>query len=105
MKSYLLSVLFFISLFANCQTQTKSLLISTNGVDSIKIGMSRPDVEKVMGTKLKPYILPDSILRSQDAAMIKNSCKDCNENLICNYKGVELLLTFFRYTTYQKSDF
>ena len=105
MKSYLLSFLSFISLLASCQTPTKSLLISTNGVDSIKIGMSKPDVEKAINAKLKPYIAPDSILKNQDTAIMKNACKDCSENWICNYKGIELLLTFFRYTMYQKSDF
>jgi hypothetical protein len=105
MKLYLLSISFCISFFASCQTPTKSLLISTDGVDSIKIGMSKPDVEKVINTKLKPYVTPDSILKNQDSAMMKDACKDCSENLVCNYKGVELLLTFFRYTMHQKSDF
>jgi hypothetical protein len=107
MKLYLLSLSFLVTLFASCQTktQTKPLLISTNGADSIKIGMSKPQVENVINAKLKPYVIPDSILIKQDTAMTKNACKDCNENLICDYKGVELLLTFFRYTMYQKSDF
>jgi hypothetical protein len=107
MKIYLLSLSFWVTLFASCQTNTeiKPLLISTNGIDSIKIGMSKPDIEKVIGVKLKPYILPASILKNQDTIMMKNVCKDCSENLVCNYKGVELLLTFFRYTMYQKSDF
>jgi hypothetical protein len=107
MKLYLLSLSFWVTLLASCQTNTeiKPLLISTNGIDSIKIGMSKPDIEKVIGIKLKPYILPDSILKNQDTTMMKNVCKDCSENLVCNYKGIELLLTFFRYTMYQKSDF
>jgi hypothetical protein len=105
MKSYLLSISFFISLFASCQTPVKSLLISTNGVDSIKIGMSKPDVEKVINAKLNPYLTSDSILKNQDTTIMKDACKDCSENFVCNYKGIELLLTFFRYTMYQKSDF
>ena len=107
MKIYLPSLCFLLALFASCQTQaqTKPLLISTNGVDSIKIGMSKPQVENIINAKLKPYIIPDSILKNQDTAMMKNACKDCSEILTCNYKGVEFLLTFFRYTMYQKSDF
>jgi hypothetical protein len=105
MKLYLLFISFFIFLFASCQTPAKPLLISTSGIDSIKIGMSKPTVEKVINARLKPYITPDSIQKKQDTAMLKNACKDCNENFTCNYNGVELLLTFFRYTMYQKSDF
>jgi hypothetical protein len=107
MKIYLLSISFVLTLFASCQTKTQTipLLISTSGVDSIKIGMSKPDVEKVINANLKPYMTPDSILTNQDTAMMKNDCKDCSENFACDYKGVELLLTFFRYTMYQKSDF
>lgn len=107
MKLYLLSLSFLVTLFSSCQTNTdiKPLLISTNGIDSIKIGMSKPDVEKIIREKLKPYRTPDSILKNLDTSMMKNACKDCSENFICNYKGVELLLTFFRYTMYQKSDF
>jgi hypothetical protein len=107
MKIYLLSLCFFTYSFASCQTkaQTKPLLISTNGVDSIKIGMSKPQVENIINAKLKPYIIPDSILKNQNTERMKNACKDCSENLICTYKGVEFLLTFFRYTMYQKSDF
>lgn len=105
MKIYLLSLL--LTLFTGCQTkaQTKPLVISTNGVDSIKIGMSKPQVENIINAKLQPYIIPNSILKNQDTAMMKNACKDCSENLICNYKGIEFLLTFFRYTMYQKTDF
>jgi hypothetical protein len=105
MKSYLLVISFFIFLFACCQTPAKPLIISTNGVDSIKIGMSKPAVEKVINAKLKSYVTPDSIQKKQDTAILKNACKDCNESFTCNYKGVELLLTFFRYTMYQKSGF
>ena len=106
MKLYYLS-LSLLFLFASYQTnaQTKPLVISTNGVDSIKIGMSKLQVENITKSKLKPYIMPDSILKSQDTAMMKYTCKDCSENLICNYKGVEFLLTFFRYTISKKSDF
>ena len=107
MKIYLLPLYFLLPLFVSCQTkaQTTPLLISTNGVDSIKIGMSKLQVENITNAKLKPYIILESILKNPDTAMMKNACKDCSENLIFNYKGVEFLLTFFRYTLYQKTDF
>jgi hypothetical protein len=82
------------------------LPISTNGVDEIKIGMSTSEVEKIFDSKLKlcTFIILDSILQIRDTVG-RQQCDSCYQNFIGTYKGVELVLTFFRYTTYEKSDF
>ena len=106
MRVYLLFLLLIIVL-VNYQTnaQTNPLLISTNGVDSIKLGMSKLQVENIVKSKLIPYSTFDSIIKNQDTTLMKNACNNCSEYLICNYKGVEFVLTFFRNIMSQKHDF
>jgi hypothetical protein len=67
--------------------------------------MSKKDVEDVINDTLAAFIVPDSILQKQDSSTMKSVCRECSESLTCKYTGVQLLLTFFRYTMYQKSDF
>ena len=82
----------FISIFSfsiSSYSQTNSIVISTDGIDSIKIGMSRKHVEAVTATKLKPYLQLDSVLNP----FIQYSRE--NKYYECDYKGLKLLLTFW----------
>jgi len=58
MKTLFLFVSIHLALQVECQNVR--LIISTKGIDSIKIGMSEMRVEKVIGAGLKPYIIPDA---------------------------------------------
>jgi hypothetical protein len=93
MKTFFLFISLCLTLQAECQNV--KLTISTKGIDSIKIGMSEMQVEKVMGGELKPYISPDA----------KQSTPDSNSEVFtCNYKGVELNLAFIKYTRNEKKE-
>ena len=85
MKTFFLFVL--IHLTSQIECQNVKLTISTRGIDSLKIGMSETQVEKIRGAALKPYISPDA----------KQSTPDPNIDVFtCNYKGVELHLVFIK---------
>ena len=91
MKAFFLFVCIHLILQVECQNA--KLTISTQGIDSLKIGMSEMQVEKVMGVELKPYIVP------------KQSTSDSNtEVFTCNYKGVELHFVFVKYTHNEKKQ-
>ncbi len=98
MKSFLPFFLIILSIKVN--SQNNKLIISTNGIDSIKIGMQKFEVEKVIGNKLKVSGIPD--LLNQDTAMKPTRNE---EYFTCKYKGANLVLIFFRFTLHKKSDF
>lgn len=77
-------------------------IISSNGVGSLKIGMSKMDVEGEIGGTLKPYAAPKAV-GMQDS--VAHACDSCSESFTCHYEGADFILTFFRFTMYIKSDF
>jgi hypothetical protein len=93
MKTFFLFISLHLALQVECQNV--KLTISTKGIDSIKIGMSEMQVEKVMGTELKPYISPDAKQTTPDPS---------TEVFTFNYKGVELHLVFIKYTRNEKKE-
>ena len=93
MKVFFLFVL--IHLTSQVECQNVKLTVSTQGIDSLKIGMSEMQAEKVIGSALKPYISPDA----------KQSTPDPNTDVFtCTYKGVELHLVFTKYTRNEKKE-
>jgi hypothetical protein len=107
MKIITVCLYVLLSVYGNAKEnqQLKPLLISPNGVDSIKIGMTKSEVEKITRVNLTPYNFVDSSTLNQDTSLRAHERQYAIERLTCNYKGVELILTFFRYTMRQKSDF
>ena len=103
MKTFVSVFLVFISFHAACQND--GFAISTSGLDSIKIGMSKSDVEKVVKTSLQPYLGPTSSIKDHDSAITTWGCENCTQKYVCRYKAVTLLLTFFRFTLYEHSDY
>jgi hypothetical protein len=93
MKTLFLLVLIHFTIQVECQHAT--LTISAQGVDSLKIGMSEMQAEKVMGAELKPYISPGANQNTPDSN---------TEVFNCNYKGVELHLVFIKYTLNEKKE-
>lgn len=93
MKVFLYVSFLFLTLCAS--SQNKKLIISADGIDSIKIGMSKIEVEKSINSKLQPYINHDSGFKKQDTAKINVTCEDCMGIFTCNYNGAELSLIFF----------
>src|SRR3954453_2818809 len=88
MKLFFLFVLMHLTFHVECQNV--KLTISTQGIDSLKIGMSEMQVKKVIGGELKPYINPNP--------------DPSTEVFTCNYKGVELHLVFLKYTRNEKKE-
>jgi hypothetical protein len=74
-------------------------MLSSNGLDAIKLGMSTTEVEKAIGGTLQPDT-PDSAAQ-KDSTL----CKECTQYYKCKYKDLTLALTFFRHTMYEKSDY
>jgi hypothetical protein len=103
MKIFLLFFLLFIFFHAECQKD--GFEISTNGLDSIKIGMSKGDVEKVLKTSLQFYDGSTSTIKDQDSAITKWGCNNCTQKYIVRYGTINLLLTFFRFTLYKQTDY
>jgi hypothetical protein len=101
-----ISFLAFLLFLLSCaDSQTTGLVISANGLDSIKIGMKKMEVEKVLGTPLEPYISSTSGISDPDSIVTTWGCENCTEKYICKYKTVTFLLTFFRFTLYKHTDY
>ena len=100
-----LSLCTILLLAIGCAGQDTKLILSSNGLDSVKIGMSIPEVERVIAGKLRLYVLPDSIPLLKDSAIRAAMCKDCSRIFTGIYKGVEVQWTFFRFTMYKQTDF
>ena len=103
MKVFISVFFVFISFHAACQKD--GFEISTIGLDSIKIGMSKGDVEKVVKTSLQPYLGSTSPIKDQDSAVTKWGCNNCTQKYIVRYGTINLLLTFFRFTLYKQTDY
>jgi hypothetical protein len=74
MKAFISVFLVFMSFHAACQKD--GFEISTSGLDSIKIGMSKGDVEKVLKTSLQLYDGSTSTIKDQDSAITKWGCNN-----------------------------
>jgi hypothetical protein len=67
--------------------------------------MSKKETAKVIDGEMKPYSITDSAAKMYDTSIAKYSCKDCSETFTCKYNKVDFVLTFFRHTLYEKTDF
>jgi hypothetical protein len=96
--------LLFKSFHGECQNA--EFEISTDGLDSIKIGMSIGEVEKVVKVPLEVYNGSTSTIKDHDSAITAwGGCKNCTPKYICRYEGVTLILTFLKPKHYQHPDY
>jgi hypothetical protein len=99
------SLVLLILVFSCAGSRTAGLEISANGVERIKIGMKKTEVEKALGAPLAPYIASNSSMSDPDSIVTTWGCANCTTKYTCEYNTVTLLLTFFRYTLYKQTDY
>jgi hypothetical protein len=83
MKLYLLAFSLLVALSA--KPQHTKLIISTAGIDAIKMGTAEKQVEEIIGTALKPI---DTTAQQKDPSV---------DRFTCQYKGVDLAMGFIKY--------
>jgi hypothetical protein len=88
-------IIFIVTISTVSFCQSRTLIISTEGIDSLKIGMEHHAVEKIVGAKLRRYV-PDSLLTKFSALFPPPS--SLISYFECDYKGLKLILVFFGYS-------
>lgn len=103
MKTLLVFAL--IILTSNSRGQNNKLIISGSGFDSIKMGMTKLEVEDVIKMKLQPFVVSDSLLRGTDTNLKNSYCKDCAEYYDGKYKDANIRFSFSRNSRDSTSNF
>jgi hypothetical protein len=84
--------------------QDKKIIISQNGIDSIKIGMTEIDAQKLLNNQLSPYKVPNITYYPQNTALDSTN-KYLKKTYTCIYNKIRLILIFYRTLQDETTDF